>query len=265
MRYSVGWAYLPNISPHLNPPRPGRKKDAFTLAEVLITLVIIGVIAAITVPTLIIKHQKEQTVVRLKKEYSALAQALTTAARDYGSTTSWEIYKGSDTVTIDGVEYTGSEHFLNKYVVPYVAIAKNCGNSTEGDCSFTYKTLNGTNGSQDATTISKIYLNDGTLVAVATGVNDNESLANFVIDINGQKKPNKVGRDVFFFNYTLKHIDPIRAQNHVGRFFPWAYSWSREQITGDEYEGCCNKSQKGMYCAALIMRDMWQIKDDYPW
>ncbi|MBR6164001.1 type II secretion system protein [bacterium] len=43
------------------------KNHAFTLAEVLITLVIIGVIAAITVPTLITKYQKEQTVTRLKK------------------------------------------------------------------------------------------------------------------------------------------------------------------------------------------------------
>ena len=47
----------------------------FTLAEVLITLVIIGVIAAITVPTLINKTQNQEYVSKLKKAYSTFTQA----------------------------------------------------------------------------------------------------------------------------------------------------------------------------------------------
>ena len=49
-------------------------KKAFTLAEVLITLGIIGVVAAITIPGLITKYQKLATVVKLKKVYSQLNQ-----------------------------------------------------------------------------------------------------------------------------------------------------------------------------------------------
>ena len=49
-------------------------KSAFTLAEVLITLVIIGVIAAITVPTLINKTNKQEYGSKLKKAYSTLSQ-----------------------------------------------------------------------------------------------------------------------------------------------------------------------------------------------
>ena len=45
-------------------------KNGFTLAEVLITLVIIGVIAAMTIPTLVTKYQKEQTVNQLKQVFS---------------------------------------------------------------------------------------------------------------------------------------------------------------------------------------------------
>ena len=44
-------------------------KKAFTLAEVLITLGIIGIVAAMTLPTLIGKYQKKQTVTQLKKAY----------------------------------------------------------------------------------------------------------------------------------------------------------------------------------------------------
>ena len=43
------------------------KKLSFTLSEVLITLVVIGIIAAITVPVIVSKHQKEQTEIQLKK------------------------------------------------------------------------------------------------------------------------------------------------------------------------------------------------------
>ena len=52
-----------------------QKKIAFTLAEVLITLVIVGVIAALTIPSMINKTNNQETVSRLKKAYSTLAQA----------------------------------------------------------------------------------------------------------------------------------------------------------------------------------------------
>ena len=53
-----------------------KNKKAFTLAEVLITLTIIGVIAAITIPNLMQKYTKHQYVVGLKKAYSELSNAI---------------------------------------------------------------------------------------------------------------------------------------------------------------------------------------------
>ena len=52
------------------------KKSAFTLAEVLITLGIIGVVAAMTITTLLAKYQEKQTVTKLKQTYSILSQAI---------------------------------------------------------------------------------------------------------------------------------------------------------------------------------------------
>lgn len=51
------------------------RKIAFTLAEVLVTLGIIGVVAAITMPTLIDNHQKKVAATRLEKFYSMMSQA----------------------------------------------------------------------------------------------------------------------------------------------------------------------------------------------
>lgn len=52
------------------------RKIAFTLAEVLITLGIIGIVAAMTLPALINKYQQKQTITQLQKVYSVLNQAL---------------------------------------------------------------------------------------------------------------------------------------------------------------------------------------------
>lgn len=61
------------------------RKIAFTLAEVLITLGIIGVVAAMTLPSLITNYQEKQRVSQLKKVYSALSQAFVSALQENGT------------------------------------------------------------------------------------------------------------------------------------------------------------------------------------
>ena len=89
-----------------------RCKVAFTLAEVLITIGIIGVVAAMTIPTLLTKIQKNETVNRLKKTYSTFSQAYKSAYVDFGSITDWEYYDDN----VDEV--------INRYFAPYMKITK---------------------------------------------------------------------------------------------------------------------------------------------
>ena len=63
-----------------------KAKEAFTLAEVLITLGIIGIVASLTLPTIIEQHQKLETVTKIKKAYSTLSQAIERAKVDNGDT-----------------------------------------------------------------------------------------------------------------------------------------------------------------------------------
>ena len=66
------------------------KRDfAFTLAEVLITLGIIGVVAAMTLPTLLNKNEERVTVTKVKKFYSVMNQALLFAIKDNGYVNEW--------------------------------------------------------------------------------------------------------------------------------------------------------------------------------
>ena len=65
-------------------------KVAFTLVEVLITLGIIGVVAAMTMPTLIQNYRKNLVVTRLQKFYSTMNQAIKQSEVDNGDKLYWE-------------------------------------------------------------------------------------------------------------------------------------------------------------------------------
>ena len=83
-----------------------KRKTGFTLAEVLITLGIIGVVAAMTLPALIQKQQEKATVVRLKKAYSILSQAYMFAVQEYGTPDTWGM-SGKQPINDDKGQITG--------------------------------------------------------------------------------------------------------------------------------------------------------------
>ena len=61
------------------------KKQAFTLAETLITLGIIGIVAAMTMPALIANYQKKELLTRIKKTYSTFTNAVNLALAEAGT------------------------------------------------------------------------------------------------------------------------------------------------------------------------------------
>jgi prepilin-type N-terminal cleavage/methylation domain-containing protein len=223
-------------------------KKGFTLAEVLITLAIIGVVAALTIPTVVQNYRKTQTVTQLKKTYSALANTTNLAIANEGPVQDWEVVQSEE----------GSKNFFNKYLVPYLKVAKNCENETTGVCQFRYRYLNETTTRTMGASRPRIILSDGTLVSGTTFNYEDTGWKGAIIqiDINGQKTPNTFGKDIFEFYYNI--------QNGVGKLIPSAGLSSRNNVLSSETYGC-NKNASGSFCAALIMFDGWQIKDDYPW
>lgn len=243
----------------------GLQKKAFTLAEVLITLGIIGVVAAMTLPTLVGEYQKKQTATQLKKFYSIMQQAITRAEVDYGPVSDWNF-------TIGGNENTAM--FTDKYIRPYVKIIKEYSPEDFPE-DIHYTCLKGGNCDSYGEVKNnnpKLVLADGTMILAADLVaslpdpdtGELHNAMNIIVDLNGFKRPNKYGRDVFAFS-----IQPEK------RFVPAGvgYTSAVEGSTGFDRDWFlnggngrgCNKSQSGFYCAALIMIDGWEIKDDYPW
>ena len=93
------------------PRNDGKKKAAFTLAEVLITLGIIGIVAAMTLPSLIADYQKKVVETKVKAFYSKMNQAYLMSYAENGDTADWLVSK----------RYTYEEtvEWLKKYFFPY--------------------------------------------------------------------------------------------------------------------------------------------------
>ena len=87
---------------------------AFTLAEVLITLGIIGVVAAMTMPSLMQNYKRQQATARIKKFVSVINQALISAENDLGPREDWVIEGDASTEGNSDYAY----NFLNTYIKP---------------------------------------------------------------------------------------------------------------------------------------------------
>jgi prepilin-type N-terminal cleavage/methylation domain-containing protein len=241
------------------------KYYGFTLAEVLITLAIIGVVAALTIPSVVNNYQKQETVTRLKKAFSALANTTNLAIAEHGPIQGWTLYKSDETVP--GTSLNGSVYFADNYLVPYLKVQKNCENNTTGDCQFKFLYLNKTGPLNLGTAWSRFILTDGTMIASWPNISENEFQENktawVYVDINGKRGPNMVGKDVFQFIYYLDYWDT--SIHAIGKFAPRNFHYSRALLTNPETSYACHRGGTGENCATLIMKDGWQIRDDYPW
>ena len=219
---------------------------AFTLAEVLITLGIIGVVAAMTIPTLVANYQKKETVTALKKAYSQLSQAVKMSELENGDKEYWNYDLPAET-------------FMNTYLKPFLKDVEQT-NGFDIHKTINYKYLNGdriTESSVNDKNSSVIKLSDGTIIFVDGWSSGENIYRGILVDTNGFKKPNILGRDLFAFRITpslglapsLKEVD-------------------REEALSDKLH-MCSKSKSawksGYACSLVIMMDGWEIKSDYPW
>ena len=97
------------------------KKAAFTLAEVLITLGVIGIVAAMTLPMLVAKYQKLVATTQLKRIYSILTNAELMAIKDFGDRKYWDYPISSRDPETGGVARPITDpEFFKKYYEPYI-------------------------------------------------------------------------------------------------------------------------------------------------
>jgi len=190
---------------------------AFTLAETLITIGMIGVIAALTLPTLMNSTNEKEIVARVKKVYATLNEAYGRAYAKYGSSTSWcsNLPAG-----------VACNRRIMTRITEFLQVEKDC---QTGKGCFADATLNAidTNASasenlsrniDSMTGYQKCILSDGTSLAFSSAVSANSAgVSGYAlwIDIDGPKKgKNLMGSDIFLC-YVYKDIDRIGALENI--------------------------------------------------
>lgn len=173
------------------------KHNGFTLAEVLITLGIIGIISAITIPTLINKIQEKQFHVKLKKVYSTISAATAQMVMDNGGYI-W------DNTFDDGEELSLSMKNEYKKYFKYIKDAKDSDIRINGRYGYKSSTIVLPPVSSRAGAILKdgsdFYFYSTPSCIEPTTQSNWFLCGNIIVDVNGNAKPNMFGLDTFTFN-----------------------------------------------------------------
>ncbi len=217
-----------------------RKKIGFTLAEVLITLTVVGIVAAISLPSLVTSIQDRAWASQKKSLHTRFSQALS------------ELPSLSAGMLTDenGLDNGTSEQFLVNKLATVYKVSSVCSFEKITDCGFTPQitpalssetidfpkwlsdtriSSNSDKGSSKNTKGAAFNSANGESIAIfvqpecdrdelsASGVSSSMACINFVYDLNGTKAPNKVGDDIgfitaFYSNYPSV-VSPVILKN----------------------------------------------------
>ena len=214
------------------------KKCAFTLAEVLITLGIIGVVAAMTIPSVVGNYQKQKTISYVKKFYSDINNAVRMSVVDNGDVELWmEDYRQDN--------YSANLKFLQEYILPYIKYLRveNC--NEQRAC---------------------VYLPYG-MFSYRVDYNGGD-IAFFV-----NSKYERFPKNYFAFQLNKKNDNPSLANRPTVE--PYVYNWNGDYnppvsntLKTAGWGGCntnAGDDAKYAYCTKWIQLNNWEVPDDYPW
>lgn len=229
----------------------------FTLAEVLITLGIIGVVAAMTLPTVVNKYQKNVATGKLKKIYSVLTNATLRAENDYGPSEYWDypITSVEDGSLLQGIDVNG---FYNRYYAPYLNMSENVKN-TMGE--YTVTNLNGNDANLIGVGHTKNLYRINSVEGICIKFWSNNQYVAVMVDLNCASPPNVLGKDVF-------DIAELYWERQKNLAIPRLLIIKDAETRAEALELCKSFTYGNGVpnpCFAVFVYDGWQFKDDYPW
>ena len=216
------------------------KKKAFTLSEALITIGIIGVVASLTLPDIKQGVDAKSNMAALQKTYSTLQQATNMAISEHENPIYWDMKDDS----------TPSINKVYSYYKPYFKMMRECPNEP-GCWGYPTRYLNKTiywSGHNTDWYQYAFTFTDGVSVLIDIypanqlqenfGLNVNYDAAVFFVDVNSERNPNTIGKDIFAFAVTERGMVPAGMNNTDN----------------------CKKNGIGFQCTAKIIQDGWTIK-----
>ena len=230
----------------------------FTLAEVLITLGIIGVVAAMTMSNIISKHETKKLISQLATANTMLEQGFSLAITDLGEVDGW-------------ADKDNRLDFIYKEVIPrYFKVVKDCGNNGASTCNLKdYKNTDGSSTWGFKNFYSFVLANGMTIFFWPSSSGSGCSApikhsytyypgygycAELYVDVNGNKGPNIAGKDMFAFSLWKDGIIPSGG--------------AQEPVWTMTFEDQCLTAKRSVYCTAWVLynKNMDYLKcNDLSW
>lgn len=220
-----------------------KNTKGFTLAETLLTLGIIGIVAAMTLPAVVGKWQKTVHVNQMKHTYSVIANAFQMSMQEHGNPKEWDW--GADN------SKSNLTRVVETYLLPYLSLdTKNTKQPGQYNHYYAARLKNGTTllFSLDGFRTSTGNFSVNTLYIIVSAKGNVRSITHESRDYS---------REDFILNFS--------KGNAKLTFFGLGHT--REGMKNTSIYAC-NKNiakNKRLQCGALIFYDNWEIKDDYPW
>lgn len=227
-----------------------KKITAFTLAEVLLTLTIIGVIAALTIPALKESSDRSANLSLLQKAFSTSANAFAQLQAENGPPLYWKLQDGSR-VFVDGKSENVSKFFKQKMnvaaetnIIPSDYKIKSLKGTAADSFKIddtTVKIKGNTDSFQTADGMLWFPSNTYSGCKYSKSVTGSSSKTTvylcglLVVDTNGPKKPNRMGLDVFVLDITSDGVQPHNSStDDCANLNGAGYTCAVKALSGDE-------------------------------
>ena len=231
-----------------------KEKLAFTLAEVLITLGVIGVVAAVTMPTMVQNYKNKEVESKLQKIYSVMNQAITMSEIDNGPKEYWD---NACTANEEGTRNDDCKQNFEKYFLKYLKYLKT-------------EEITNDNGLYQVA----IYMNDGSMLGAKYNKNVNNEV-DFVFYPNAKNFNGKLSQvnNGYMVSYLFGFYPACKSESckyHYKKGFePYAWNvktYTKEELSKTGYKNytCDKNSLYNNYCTALIYLNSWKIPKDFP-
>jgi len=181
------------------------------------------------------------------------------AIKDHGPIYTWDFDNGSS-------RSEKADYLLSTYLLPYLKVAKSCGQLETEDCKYVFYSLSGKNFNmlnQPTNDFARYYLTNGMSISALVGNANVDTVWCFLyVDINGWKKPNKMGVDIFAFN-----LGQTAGKKTPYRFIFSGYTSMEEDIKTGAYACSVENDtpQSGYFCTHLLRANGWKVpsKEEY--
>ena len=214
-------------------------KKGFTLAEVMITMTILGVVATIVIPNVYEKYQRKLTVTKVKKMYSTISNAYIIYLAEKRT------YLNLRSDDADGANLIYKDFFEPYFQISYVAETDSQKKAQIIGSPFYLLSGEDKITKRDYISQDKYFafkLKDGGVIWFR-GNNGKTDIIPIWYDINGIKKPNTLGKDIFIFSI-FKDADDIS---------PFDYEAGRGSTLKNAAEQGCIGKKDGWSCTSWVI------------